>query len=113
MRFSILTVVLCLFATACGEKPAPAAKRGKSEGGKAAAGSGVAIADVSRQFLTIETLAPSSGVTERSYFGRTAFRPRALSGSPARCPGRVTSVAAEPGQRVKSGAALFTIESAD
>ena len=46
---------------------------------KAAAGGGVAIADASRQFLTIEVLAPSSGASERSYFGRTAFRPRALS----------------------------------
>jgi len=110
MKGLIVAIALCL--AACGEKPAPQ-KRGESEGGKAAAGSGVAIADVSRQFLTIETLAPSSGVTERSYFGRTAFRPRALSAITAPFAGRVTSVAAEPGQRVKSGTALFTIESAD
>lgn len=112
MRTSIVAIVLCAALTACGEKPAPQ-KRGESEGGKAAAGGGVAIADVSRQFLTIEPLAPSSGASERSYFGRTAFRPRALSAVTAPFAGRVTSVAAEPGQRVKAGATLFTIESAD
>ena len=100
---------LALLTTACSEKPAPQ----KSEPGRAAAGGGVAIADVSRQFLTIEPLAPSSGVSDRSYFGRTAFRPRALSAITAPFAGRVASVAAEPGQQVKAGATLFTIQSAD
>jgi len=111
IKTTILAVVLCLSVTACGEKPAPQ-KRAEPEG-KAAAGGGVAIGDVSRQFLTIEALAPSSGASERSYFGRTAFRPRALSAVTAPFSGRVASVAAEPGQRVKAGATLFTIESAD
>ena len=98
--------------TACGEKPAPA-KKAEAEGAKAAAGSGVAIGDASRQFLTIEVLAPSSGASERSYFGRTAFRPRALSAVTAPFSGRVASVTAEPGQQVKAGDTLFTVESAD
>lgn len=109
-RISILA--LAFLMTACGEKPAPQ-KRGESEGAKAAAGGGVAIGDASRQFLTIETLAPSSGASERSYFGRTAFRPRALSAIAAPFSGRVASVTAEPGQQVKAGATLFTVESAD
>jgi cobalt-zinc-cadmium efflux system membrane fusion protein len=110
MRIYILA--LALLMTACGEKPAPQ-KRSEAEGAKAAAGGGVAIGDASRQFLTIETLAPGSGVAERSYFGRTAFRPRALSAVTAPFSGRVASVAAEPGQRIKAGATLFTIESSD
>jgi len=113
MKNFIFALALCFCVTACGDKPAPQKKSAESEGGKAAAGGGVAIADASRQFLTIEALAPSSGATERSYFGRTAFRPRALSAVTAPFAGRVTSVAAEPGQRVKAGATLFTIESAD
>ena len=107
MRIYVLAVALLM--TACSEKPAPQ----KAEAGKAAAGGGVSIAEASRQFLTVETLAPSSGATERSYFGRTAFRPRALSAVTAPFSGRVASVVAEPGQRVKAGATLFTIESAD
>src|SRR5260221_10333493 len=87
MRISIVAIVLCAAVTACGEKPAPQ-KRAEPEG-KAAVGGGVAIADASRQFLTIEPLAPSSGATERSYFGRTAFRPRALSAVTAPFSGRV------------------------
>jgi cobalt-zinc-cadmium efflux system membrane fusion protein len=112
MKSLMLTLALCLCITACGEKPAPA-KRAEAEGAKAAAGGGVAIADASRQFLTIEVLAPSSGASERSYFGRTAFRPRALSAVTAPFSGRVTSVTAEPGQQVKAGATLFTVESSD
>ena len=110
MKGFIVTLILCL--AACGEKPAPQ-KRGEAEGAKAAAGGGVAIADASRQFLTIEVLATSSGASERSYFGRTAFRPRALSAVTAPFSGRVASVTAEPGQQVKAGATLFTVESAD
>src|SRR5262245_42340505 len=104
----IRLILLALLLAACGDKPEPK----KADAGKAAAGGGVQIADASRQFLTIETLAPSAGVTERSYFGRTAFRPRALSAVTAPFNGRVASVAVEPGQRVNSGATLFTIESA-
>ena len=110
MRIYLLALLLLLM-TACGEKPAPQ-KRAEPEG-KAAVGGGVAIGDASRQFLTVETLAPSSGAAERSYFGRTAFRPRALSAVTAPFSGRVASVVAEPGQRVKAGATLFTVESAD
>src|SRR6185436_3269229 len=110
-RMRIYLLALLLLMTACGEKPAPQ-KRAEPEG-KAAVGGGVAIGDASRQFLTIETLAPGSGATERGYFGRTAFRPRALSAVTAPFSGRVSHVIAEPGQRVKAGAALFTIESGD
>jgi cobalt-zinc-cadmium efflux system membrane fusion protein len=109
MKISVLALALLL--AACGDKQAPQ-KRAESEG-KAAAGGGVAIADASRQFLTIEVLQPGSGATERSYFGRTAFRPRALSAVTAPFSGRVSHVTAEPGQRVKAGAELFTIESGD
>ena len=106
MKHYILALAFCV--AACGEKPAPA-KRAEAEGAKTAPGGGVAIGNASRQFLTIEVLAPSSGASERSYFGRTAFRPRALSAVTAPFSGRVASVTAEPGQRVKAGTTLFTV----
>jgi cobalt-zinc-cadmium efflux system membrane fusion protein len=73
----------------------------------------VQLADASRKFLVIEPVAPSENAQGRSYFGRTAFRPKALSAVTAPFAGRVASVAVEPGQKVSAGATLFTIESAD
>jgi cobalt-zinc-cadmium efflux system membrane fusion protein len=108
----IYLLALALLMTACGEKPAPQ-KRGETQGAKAAAGGGIALGDASRQFLTIEALQPGSGASERSYFGRTAFRPRALSAVTAPFSGRVATVTTEPGQRVQPGATLFTIQSSD
>ena len=66
-----------------------------------------------RSFLVIEALQPGRPETLRNYFGRTAFRPKALSAVTAPFAGRVAAVAVEPGQRVAAGNTLFTIESAD
>jgi hypothetical protein len=49
----------------------------------------------------------------RTYFGRTAFRPKALSAVTAPFAGRVAEVLVEPGQRVRAGAPLFALESGD
>src|ERR1041385_6373242 len=73
----------------------------------------VRIAEVSRQFLKIEPVGATSAEGVRTYFGRTAFRPKALSAVTAPFPGRVTEVLVEPGQRVRAGAPLFALESAD
>jgi membrane fusion protein, heavy metal efflux system len=92
-------------------------KSGPDSTGSAAAGRSVSnevkLADVSRQFLAIEPVGASQSSGARTYFGRTAFRPKALSAVTAPFAGRVTAVLVEPGQRVRAGAALFTIESAD
>src|SRR2546430_13462844 len=37
------------------------------------------LPNASRQFLTVEPLAPGEFSATRTYFGRTAFRPKALS----------------------------------
>src|SRR4051794_39845198 len=103
--------VLILGVAACGDK-GPQSKQTQVAGAKAAERA-VTLGEVSRQFLTIEELKPSAGSPGRSYFGRTAFRPKALSAVTPPFSGRVASVSAEPGQRVKAGATLFTIESAD
>jgi membrane fusion protein, heavy metal efflux system len=104
-------VVLALAAVSCSKEDAPA--RGATGSTAKAAGGAVQLAEPSRKFLLIEPVASSDNAQGRSYFGRTAFRPKALSAVTAPFAGRVATVAVEPGQRVKSGATLFTIESAD
>ncbi|HEY5899875.1 MAG TPA: efflux RND transporter periplasmic adaptor subunit [Burkholderiales bacterium] len=100
-----------LLVAGCGKDEAQ--KRGATGSTAKAAGNAVQLGEPSRKFLVIEPVASSDNPQERSYFGRTAFRPKALSAVTAPFTGRVTSIAAEPGQRVKSGTTLFTIESAD
>jgi cobalt-zinc-cadmium efflux system membrane fusion protein len=100
-------IALCLVAC---DQPAPNSTSGASDPRKPGE---VKLAEVSRKFLVVEPAGASDSNVARTYFGRTAFRPKALSGVTAPFAGRVTEVLVEPGQRVRSGAALFTLESAD
>jgi membrane fusion protein, heavy metal efflux system len=99
------------FLLAC-SRPGSDSTGSSAAGGKSASNE-VKIAQVSRQFLTIEPVGATQSSGARTYFGRTAFRPKALSAVTAPFPGRVAQVLVEPGQRVRAGAALFTLESAD
>jgi cobalt-zinc-cadmium efflux system membrane fusion protein len=101
---------LALLGGGCGPE-APAA-RSPAAAGKSSS-KALTLAEASRAFLTIEAIAPSAPVDVRGYFGRTAFRPKALSAVTAPFAGRVSAVTVEPGARVRAGATLFTIESAD
>src|SRR5436309_2101161 len=58
----------------------------------------LALAEPSRAFLTIEAIAPGEPAGVRRYFGRTAFRPKALSAVTAPFAGRIAEVLVEPGQ---------------
>jgi cobalt-zinc-cadmium efflux system membrane fusion protein len=109
LRPVVWVLVFCLCA--CGDKAA--APKGTAVAGAKPPAGKLAIPEVSRQFLTVEALEASAGTGARSYFGRTAFRPKALSAVTAPFSGRVAAVAVEPGQKVRAGATLFTIESAD
>ena len=109
VRLMVLAVLVSLVA--CGKESD--SSRGATGSTAKAAGNGVQLAEVSRKFLVIEPLAASENTQGRTYFGRTAFRPKALSAVTAPFTGRVAAVEVEPGQQVKSGATLFTIESAD
>ena len=71
------------------------------------------LPEVSRKFLVVEPVGATQNDFGRSYFGRTAFRPKALSAVTAPFAGRIAAVGVEPGQKVRAGATLFTIESAD
>jgi membrane fusion protein, heavy metal efflux system len=104
-------VLACLCGLAgCGKEQPSAAGSTQVAGVKPPQ---VKLGDASRGFLVIEPLAPSADVARRTYFGRTAFRPKALSAVTAPFAGRVAAVAVEPGQRVRAGSTLFTIQSAD
>ncbi|MFL6564411.1 MAG: efflux RND transporter periplasmic adaptor subunit [Burkholderiales bacterium] len=92
-------------------KPGPDSTGSSAAAGKSAAE--VKIGEASRQFLTIEAVGATSSSGTRTYFGRTAFRPKALAAVTAPFAGRVAEVLVEPGQRVRAGAPLFALESAD
>ena len=100
-----------LLLAGCGE-PIPPTTGAPLAGTKQPAGQ-LTLPGASRQFLSVEPLAPAESSATRTYFGRTAFRPKALSAVTAPFSGRVATVSAEPGQRIRAGATLFTIQSAD
>jgi cobalt-zinc-cadmium efflux system membrane fusion protein len=98
-----------LFASCSKQEAVPAAK----EEAATPRAAELSLAPAARAFLTVEPLQPGRPQGERSYFGRTAFHPKALSAVTSPFAGRVATVAVEPGQRVAAGETLFTIESAD
>jgi len=103
---------LLAFCLAACNKPALDSKSIPENGAKEAARE-LKLAEASRAFLVIKPVASSESSATRSYFGRTAFRPKALSAVTAPVAGRVAAVSVEPGQQVKEGAPLFTVQSAD
>lgn len=108
-------VLACLAAAglvACG-KPEPQAATGSSPAQLAGQSRDLKLADSSRKFLVIEPVGEADNSFARTYFGRTAFRPKALSAVTALFAGRVASVAVQPGQVVKAGATLLVIDSPD
>jgi cobalt-zinc-cadmium efflux system membrane fusion protein len=110
--WSLLVVTLLLSClAACG-------KAGSDSSGTANAATNpssrnLKLPEASRKFLTVEPVGGAEPAGGRAYFGRVAFRPKALSAVTAPFAGRIATVLVEPGQSVSAGTALFTIESAD
>ena len=100
-----------LALAACGKSSEQAAT-GASPA-QPAASRDLKLPESSRKFLVIEPAGASDSAFERTYFGRTAFRPKALSAVTPLFAGRVASVSVEPGQAVKAGTTLFVIDSPD
>ncbi|MFN2645246.1 MAG: efflux RND transporter periplasmic adaptor subunit [Burkholderiales bacterium] len=109
VRVGLVSLLLALGACSKDETQS----RGATGSTAKAAGGAVQLADASRKFLLIEAVGASAGEERRHYFGRTAFRPKALSAITAPFAGRIAAVRVEPGQRVKAGATLFVIDSAE
>jgi cobalt-zinc-cadmium efflux system membrane fusion protein len=108
---TLLIVAFLVLLAGCG-------KSGPDSSGTANAAANPAAKDLklteaSRKFLTIEPVGGAEPAGGHAYFGRVAFRPKALSAVTAPFAGRIASVLVEPGQRVHAGTVLFTIDSAD
>jgi len=108
---SLLVVALFLCLAGCGKGGADST--GAANAATNPSAKDLKLPEASRKFLTVEPVGGAEPAGGRSYFGRIAFRPKALSAVTAPFAGRIASVLVEPGQRVSAGAALFTIESAD
>jgi cobalt-zinc-cadmium efflux system membrane fusion protein len=104
-------LLAALLAAGCGKGEGQS--RGATGSTVQGGGGAVQLAEASRKFLVVEPVTTGENAQGRSLFGRTAFRPKALSAVTAPFAGRVAQVVVEPGQRVKGGATLFIIESAD
>jgi cobalt-zinc-cadmium efflux system membrane fusion protein len=109
---ALLLAASMLALAGCG-KPGQQAATGSSRAQPAGQSRDLKLSDSSRKFLVIEPVGGADDAFARSYFGRCAFRPKALSAVTALFAGRVASVAVEPGQAVQAGATLFVIDSPD
>lgn len=69
--------------------------------------------DAQRQFITVEPVAVAQAVDRLAVPGRVTFRPQAQAAVGPAVAGRVMAVLVQPGQVVKAGAPLLTIDSAD
>src|SRR5258706_15549399 len=109
MWWKLLLFLPALLLAACGNSesnskaaaPAAGAKPGKDE---------VALAESGRRFLGVEELALSASSSSRAYFGRTAFRPKALSVVSAPFARRITAGMVEAGQLLAGGGVRQTLQ---
>src|SRR5438046_105827 len=109
MRTACIAAGFLLLA-GCG-KPIPPTAGAPVAATKQPAGQ-LTLPSASRQFLSVEPLAPAESSATRTYFGRTAFRPKALSAVTAPFSGRVHTGSAQAGQRISAGATLLSIQTA-
>lgn len=103
-----LSVVCAVVVAGCGGHAESEAKP------KTAADPGqVRTTDAQKKFLTIQSVGHSQSAEVLAMPGRVAFRPQAQSSVGATVAGRVVALHVRAGERVKAGAPILTIESAD
>jgi cobalt-zinc-cadmium efflux system membrane fusion protein len=102
----------CTLAAGCGNGNAPAAttKPGSASDDGPKPGQ---LRPAQKQFLTIEAVGASQGADVLTLPGRVTFGPQAQSAIGATAAGRVVALLVRPGEVVKAGAPLLTIDSAD
>lgn len=100
----VLSAVVLL--TAC----SPNAPTNRETGAKS---EGVSIQEASLKYLEIESVGSSKAALGDILPGRVAFRPQAMAAIGTPMAGRVLSIDVRPGEVVKAGASLITLQSAD
>lgn len=98
-------LLVCLLA-ACSKPPSP--PTAPSE--KAA---GVALSEASRKYLEVQTVGEGRGGLGGVIPGRVAFRPQAMAAIGSPLAARILTVDVRPGEVVKAGTPLLTLQSAD
>ena len=102
----------CTLAAGCGNEGAPAAAA-KTASAPEDGARAVQVRPPQKQFLAIEAVGTSDGADVLTLPGRVTFRPQAHSAVGATAAGRVAALLVRPGERVKAGTPLLTIDSAD
>jgi cobalt-zinc-cadmium efflux system membrane fusion protein len=100
-------LVAILLATGCREAPVakiPVPVRDRQS---------TALTPEQVEFLKIEEVGGGGNAPSTAAPGRVAYGPQALSSLGAPFSGRITSVSVRPGERVKAGAPLVVLQSAD
>ena len=108
----VAIATLLLGVAACGKKEAPSNGAQPKSAPKTGPRS-VEVPAAQKQFLTIEAAGAAQAGDVLVLPGRVTFRPQAQSAVGAPVPGRVAAVLVRPGEVVKAGAPLLTIDSAD
>jgi cobalt-zinc-cadmium efflux system membrane fusion protein len=92
---------------ACAEErpPPPSAKR--------AGDRSISLADPSKAFVAVESARPAGQGVAAPLPARIAFRPQALLSVGAPAAGRVAAVLVRPGETVKAGTPLISVQSAE
>lgn len=99
-------LAVCCGLVACSD-PVPTPPTAKTKP------AGVGLAEASLPFLTIEQAGTGSASLGGVLPGRVAFRPQALAAVGAPVTARVHSIEVRPGEPVKAGAVLLTLQSAE
>lgn len=107
--FTALFVLLAL-VSGCGKSNGSATTR---ESTGSASRTSIPLPPAQKQFLTIEPVGASRAVDLLALPGRVTFGPRAQSAIGATVAGRVVALLVRAGEKVRTGAPLLTIDSAE
>lgn len=105
-RPSAFIFTLVLTAAACSESPSPSVTAKAPE-------AGLRLQEPSQKYVEVETVGKADAGLGVLLPGRVAFRPQAMAATASPVAARVLSIQVRPGQPVKAGDPLLTLQSAD
>lgn len=95
-----------VYLVACSKTTEPAASATGNE-------RGVSLSEASLQFLQIKAVGTEAGSLGGILPGRVAFRPQAMAAVGTPMAARILSIDVRPGETIKAGTPLLTLQSAD